>query len=56
MISAEKEKKTELETYFDKFRKNIVGVDQSFETPYGMKKMIYTLEYLKWEWKISKII
>lgn len=42
MISADKEKKTELETYFDTFRKNIVGIDQSFETPYGVKKMIYT--------------
>lgn len=42
MISADKEKKVDLESYFDKFRKNIVGVDQSFETPYGLKKMIYT--------------
>ena len=42
MISADKEKKVDLEAYFDKFRKNIVGVNQSFETPYGLKKMIYT--------------
>lgn len=31
-----------LEQYFDKFRKNIVGIDQEFETPYGVKKIIYT--------------
>ncbi len=30
-----------LEKYFDKFRKNIVGVDQNFPTPFGEKKMIY---------------
>lgn len=30
-----------LEKYFDKFRKNIIGIDQSFETPYGTQKMIY---------------
>ena len=42
MISADKEKKVDLEAYFNKFRKNIVGVNQSFETPYGLKKMIYT--------------
>ncbi|CAM1362039.1 Selenocysteine lyase/Cysteine desulfurase [Tenacibaculum sediminilitoris] len=32
----------DLEQYFDKFRKNIVGIDQTFQTPYGEKKMIYT--------------
>ena len=31
-----------LEQYFDQFRKNIVGIDQEFETPYGVKKIIYT--------------
>ncbi|MGA9270081.1 MAG: aminotransferase class V-fold PLP-dependent enzyme [Lutimonas sp.] len=30
-----------LEKYFDRFRKGIVGIDESFETPYGVKKMIY---------------
>ena len=30
-----------LEKYFDQFRKEIVGIDESFETPYGRKKMIY---------------
>lgn len=32
---------TELEKYFNKFRNNIVGIDQSFKTPYGNKKIIY---------------
>ncbi|WGH76145.1 aminotransferase class V-fold PLP-dependent enzyme [Tenacibaculum tangerinum] len=32
----------DLEQYFDTFRKNIVGIDQTFQTPYGEKKMIYT--------------
>ncbi len=32
---------TELERYFDRFRQNIVGVDQSFIGPYGEKKIIY---------------
>lgn len=30
-----------LETYFDKFRKEIIGIDETFETPYGVQKMIY---------------
>ena len=30
-----------LETYFDQFRKQIIGINESFETPYGVKKMIY---------------
>ena len=34
--------KSSLEQYFDKFRKNIIGVDQEFESPYGTKKMVYT--------------
>jgi selenocysteine lyase/cysteine desulfurase len=33
---------SELETYFQQFRKHIVGVDQTFESPYGEKKIIYT--------------
>ena len=32
----------DLEQYFDKFRRNIVGIDQTFQTPYGEKKMVYT--------------
>lgn len=34
--------KTQLELYFDEFRKHIIGVDQDFETPYGTQKMVYT--------------
>jgi len=30
-----------LEKYFEKFRKNTIGNEQYFETPYGRKKMIY---------------
>lgn len=32
---------TELEKYFERFRKNIVGIDASFAGPYGEKKIIY---------------
>jgi selenocysteine lyase/cysteine desulfurase len=32
---------TELEKYFDRFRKNIIGIDALIETPYGKKKLIY---------------
>lgn len=32
---------SELENYFEKFRKNIVGVDANFISPYGEKKIIY---------------
>lgn len=34
--------KSSLEQYFDKFRKNIIGINQEFESPYGTKKMVYT--------------
>ncbi|PTM03399.1 MAG: selenocysteine lyase [Bacteroidetes bacterium] len=34
--------KSELEQYFKAFRKNIIGVDLEFESPYGAQKMIYT--------------
>ncbi|WP_167605225.1 aminotransferase class V-fold PLP-dependent enzyme [Maribellus sediminis] len=30
-----------LEKYFEKFRNNIVGIDQEFETPFGTKKIVY---------------
>jgi len=30
-----------METYFEQFRKNIVGIDQRYETPFGTVKMIY---------------
>lgn len=31
-----------LENYFSRFRKNIIGIDQSFTSPYGTKKLLYT--------------
>ena len=30
-----------LEKYFEKFRKNIIGINAEFETPFGSKKMVY---------------
>ncbi|AWI26895.1 aminotransferase class V-fold PLP-dependent enzyme [Flavobacterium pallidum] len=42
MISAEKSIDTSLERYFQKFRNNIIGIDQEFESPFGRKKIIYT--------------
>jgi len=42
MISTETLLATELETYFQKFRKNIIGIDQEFTSPYGKKKIVYT--------------
>lgn len=33
---------TELEQYFQQFRNNIIGIDQEFISPFGMKKIIYT--------------
>ena len=31
-----------LEQYFSQFRKHIIGVDQTFESPYGTQNLIYT--------------
>ncbi|WMW77053.1 aminotransferase class V-fold PLP-dependent enzyme [Flavobacterium sp. 20NA77.7] len=33
---------TPLEQYFTNFRKNIIGVNQIFESPYGEQKIVYT--------------
>ena len=33
---------SDLERYFQQFRKNIVGVNQTFQSPYGEKEIIYT--------------
>jgi selenocysteine lyase/cysteine desulfurase len=33
---------TDLEKYFDSFRRNIIGIDAVIETPYGSKKLIYS--------------
>lgn len=30
-----------LEQYFSEFRKNVIGIDQEFDTPYGRKKIVY---------------
>lgn len=30
-----------LESYFEKFRKEIVGIDQEFDSPYGRRKIVY---------------
>ena len=32
---------SDLENYFSKFRKNIIGIDITFSTPYGEQKLIY---------------
>ena len=32
---------SKLEQHFRKFREQVVGIGQEFETPFGMKKMIY---------------
>ena len=32
---------SDLEKYFDHYRRNIVGIDAEIETPYGSKKLIY---------------
>jgi selenocysteine lyase/cysteine desulfurase len=32
---------SDLEKYFDKFRKNITGIDATIKTPYGDKRLIY---------------
>ncbi|WP_291105154.1 MULTISPECIES: aminotransferase class V-fold PLP-dependent enzyme [unclassified Flavobacterium] len=37
-----KEMPTQLEQYFQQFRKNIIGIDQEFVSPYGKQKIIYT--------------
>lgn len=37
-----KEMPTQLEHYFEQFRKDIVGIDQEFVSPFGTKKIIYT--------------
>ncbi|WP_299114124.1 aminotransferase class V-fold PLP-dependent enzyme [uncultured Winogradskyella sp.] len=35
-------KESNLEQYFQQYRKHIVGVDQEFDSPYGKQKIIYT--------------
>ncbi len=38
---AQLSKQKELEDHFNAFRKNIVGIDATFQSPYGEKKVIY---------------
>lgn len=40
--SKSKDKISPLEAYFEFFRKNIVGIDQEFDFPFGRKKIMYT--------------
>jgi selenocysteine lyase/cysteine desulfurase len=40
MITAET--KTALESYFQTFREQIIGINQEFESPFGLKKIVYT--------------
>jgi selenocysteine lyase/cysteine desulfurase len=43
MISSkENSVKSDLEHYFNQFRENIVGINQTFQSPYGEQKLIYT--------------
>ncbi|MBF2707705.1 aminotransferase class V-fold PLP-dependent enzyme [Flavobacterium soyangense] len=37
-----KEIPTQSEQYFQEFRRNIIGIDQEFVSPYGTQKIIYT--------------
>ena len=32
---------SDLEKYFDQYRRNIIGIDSEIETPYGTKKLVY---------------
>lgn len=40
-ILAPSPSKTTLEAYFDPFRRNVVGIDQTFSSPFGEKKILY---------------
>ncbi len=40
--NSKKTQLTKLEAYFQQFRKHIVGINQTFQSPYGEKKIIYT--------------
>ena len=43
MISSKENKETSnLEQYFNQFRENIVGINQTFQSPYGEKNLVYT--------------
>ena len=36
------ETKSKLETYFQQFRKEIIGINQSFLSPFGEQNIVYT--------------
>ncbi len=40
-LSRQKTISTDLEEYFQQFRRHIIGVDQTFNSPYGVKNIIY---------------
>jgi selenocysteine lyase/cysteine desulfurase len=42
LIMTTTESTTQLELYFQQFRNNIIGINQTFESPYGSQKIIYT--------------
>lgn len=42
MLTTDTTLSTELETYFQKFRNNIIGINQEFVSPFGPKKIVYT--------------
>ena len=33
--------RSNLENHFSKFRKNTIGIETSFESPYGLQKIVY---------------
>jgi len=41
MLDAKTKTKTDLDSYFEQYRNNIIGINQEFETPYGTKKIVY---------------
>ncbi|MDO1500765.1 aminotransferase class V-fold PLP-dependent enzyme [Winogradskyella maritima] len=41
-LVADRLETSELERYFEQFRQHIVGCDQTFKSPYGEQKIIYT--------------
>ena len=42
MVLEKKQISTDLENYFQEFRNNIIGINQEFDSPFGIKKIIYT--------------
>jgi selenocysteine lyase/cysteine desulfurase len=41
MLKTSEKLETKLEAYFAPFRKNILGIDQTFESPFGTKRIVY---------------